>query len=424
MIARKEITVHHRMRRILAVAVCLTLVAVVLLVGACVSKPATTVTQPATTVTQPVQEASWMVFGSLQTLSGGAAPWGIAGDRGSRFAADDINEAGGFKVGGKIYKIKVVTYDNQYTGTAAIAGATRMINEDGAKVITNHGTGPSLAAYTVTEPNKVIQFVIGGASELVSPKTPYGFRINPGDDTRADALYKYIAEKRPEIKTVVGLAPNDDSGKAISKFVKGSAQKSGVQVLAQEYYERGTTDFYPLLTRIMVQNPNAVDLDGMPDGDRGVLKKQAAELGYKGWFISTGAETSGVVAKVAGDAAWKFPSIVSSIMLLPDAQQNALGYYQLSMRYKSRYNEEPPLHVALGYDAVSMYVQAVQKAGSFDPDKVKQALETATFKSVFGEARFGQADIYGIGHQLLLTSFVYELDPATKNWTIVKTVNP
>src|SRR5512144_150727 len=74
-------------------------------------------------------------IGAVGTLSGGGTEWGLALQRGSTIAFDEINAAGGLKVGGKSYTYKIVMYDDQYTAQGGTTAATRLVNVDNIKFV-------------------------------------------------------------------------------------------------------------------------------------------------------------------------------------------------------------------------------------------------------------------------------------------------
>ena len=69
------------------------------------------------------------------------------------------------------------------------------------------------------------------------------------------------------------LAPNDQGGTDSGKQLNKMYTEAGVKA-TEEYYQRGTTNFAPLATRIMNANPDAIETSSVPPGDATVLTKQ------------------------------------------------------------------------------------------------------------------------------------------------------
>ena len=59
---------------------------------------------------------------------------------------------------------------------------------------------------------------------------------------------------------------------------------------------------------------------------------------------------------------------------------------------------------------LDILIQAIEKAGSLDTTKVKEAMEkTEEWDSIFGKARFGAKDYYGVKHQIVTPVYISEL---------------
>ena len=125
-------------------------------------------------------------IGAVGTLSGGGTEWGLALQRGMTVAVDEINAAGGVKVGGKSYTIKMIMYDDQYTAQGGTTAATRLVNVDGVKFIIGPvGSPPVLGVLELRELEatdvrpglgrvRAIEVRIGGAQRHQQPEPDPG----------------------------------------------------------------------------------------------------------------------------------------------------------------------------------------------------------------------------------------------------------
>ena len=107
-------------------------------------------------------------IGGIGSLSGGGTAWGIALQRGVQMAVDEVNAAGGLKVGDKTYKPRLVMFDDQYTAAGGRLAADRLINVEQTKFIIGPIGSPSvLGAVAVTSPASVPAVLLSlCASEL------------------------------------------------------------------------------------------------------------------------------------------------------------------------------------------------------------------------------------------------------------------
>ncbi len=243
-------------------------------------------------------------IGLLGPLSGGAASYGVELMRGAEMKVEEINKAGGLKVGGDVYKIKLISYDHKAQAADAATATNKLVFQDKVKFIMGNAVGATCnAAQTITEPNKVLfSFVCWGTANL-APEKPYSFRSMLSQWELAEPFYRWVKENHPNIKRVAAISPNDTSGKDTNTAVVKALKALGFEVVADEYYERGTKDFYPILTKILAQKPDMIDVAASPAGEAGLILKQAMELGFKGakgWTAGTNPFTIiGVAGKEA-----------------------------------------------------------------------------------------------------------------------------
>src|SRR5258705_10850754 len=222
-------------------------------------------------------------IGVLGPLSGGAAAYGVGLVRAAEIRTDEINKAGGLKVGGDVYRIKLVTYDHKASAADAATAANKLIFQDKVKYIIGNAVGATCnAVQTVSEPQKVLfSFMCWGTKNL-GPDKPYSFRSLLSQWEVAEPFYRWVKEKHPSIKRIAVISPNDTSGIDTNTAIMKYAKALGFEVVADEYYERGTKDFYPALTKILALKPDLLDVAAAPAGEAGLILKQARELGFKG----------------------------------------------------------------------------------------------------------------------------------------------
>src|SRR5438128_11917135 len=105
-----------------------------------------------------------LTIGLLGPLSGGAASYGVELARGAEMKVDEINKAGGLKLGGDSYKIKLISYDHKAIAADAATAANKLVFQDKVKFIIGNAVGATCnAVQTGTEPQKVlVAFVCSG----------------------------------------------------------------------------------------------------------------------------------------------------------------------------------------------------------------------------------------------------------------------
>ncbi|OCW59680.1 amino acid ABC transporter substrate-binding protein [Hoeflea olei] len=335
-------------------------------------------------------------IGALVTLSGAGSSWGQGMLRAAELAAEDVNKDGGLKVGDTSYKVQVIPYDDSYKANEAVTAANRLVFEDKVKyIIGTVGSAPILAIQPITEENKVITMTLGFTAEALSAEKPYTFRPNPTTAEVAQPQIDWIVANKG-IKTVGALFPKDETGQAIAKDVGQAYANAGAELSAVEFFERDRVDFIPLLTRIVAQGVDAIELDGNSPVTAGQIVQQARDIGFEGVIIRTGGPATQDIVNVAGKEATEGMFVHSAYD--PGVETAAAYEKRYTETYKDQMNGFSPFF----YDGTKMLFKAMQDAGTVeDTDAVKTALENLKdYDGVLGTLNWTGAERYGIAHQL------------------------
>jgi branched-chain amino acid transport system substrate-binding protein len=347
-------------------------------------------------------------IGVLGPLSGGAASYGVELVRAAEIRTDEINKAGGLKVGGDVYKIKLVTYDHKASAADAATAANKLIFQDKVKYIIGNAVGATCnAVQTVSEPQKVLfAFVCWGTNNL-GPDKPYSFRSMLSQWEVAEPFYRWVKDKHPAIKKIAIISPNDTSGLDTNTAVVKAVKSLGLELVAEETYERGTKDFYPILNKILAKKPDLLDVAASPPGEAGLILKQAHELGFKGakgWTAGTNpASLVSISGPEAAEHLWS-PLNINVKSDFVDARVRKFGE-----EYEKRYKEVPGAIAVANYAAFDVITKAMQEAGSVDTDKVLAALTSRPYDTVWGRLAIGAKETYGIDRQFLYPMVISEI---------------
>jgi branched-chain amino acid transport system substrate-binding protein len=335
-------------------------------------------------------------IGAMGTLSGPGTAWGVATQRGVQLAMDEFNNRGGLKADGKRYELKQIIYDDKYTGKEGTSAAQRLIYEDKVKFIMGPiGSAPSLAAGLIANREKILILCNGYSNRILSPKKPYTFRVTLTTQEFAPAGCKWLAKNYPDKKTVVLTAPNDESGQAMIPMQKDAYTKAGIKIIGVEWFERGITDFVPMVTRIIGKNPDIYELSGAP-GDEALMVKTAKQLGFKGLLSHVcGGPAQAEVIRVAGDLADGHIGYDNFNPADPNVQFFVKAY---DKKYGGYINPFCPLF----FIGTKLLFDTIEKVGTTDVEKVRAALEKSDgYVSMFGPISWGGEKMYGIRHQIL-----------------------
>lgn len=334
-----------------------------------------------------------IVLGCSIPLSGPAAPTGITTQRTIEHALELIN-AKGIQVGGDRYVIVGEYYDNKYVPAEAVTVVEKML-ADGVKFLFSSGSGNSVPVVEKTTAAKVLQMSgASGKNHLTGPQFPYSFRVQPTNET-AYAVYPWLKSKYPDIKRVAHMNPSDEAGFTESDDRRMIAAKNGFTNVGNEYFKRGSTDMYPVATRLVALKPDLIDFGGTIGRDQGLACKALRELGYTG-HIMLGYSDAKSFVDIAGPDAAEGTLLFDTLAQPQTPEQKALYDWWLK-----KFGPPFPSYAFLMWDWPFIFAASVQKAQSVDPVAVAAAMRTIHYNGIFGEERFGMKSVYGIDSSLV-----------------------
>lgn len=334
-------------------------------------------------------------IGAVLPLSGPAAPWGVFIKNGIEMRIDELGKT--LKIKNDSFTIKMVYEDDGGGSPIKAKTATeKLAFKDKVKYL----VGPLFAGemrvmLPILKDAKIITLAY-----TMYPKryeSPYTFGFIPGFEYTIPLYVKVIKENYPEVQKWAFVQPNDETGHINAPNYEKGCKAVGIDYIT-ELYERGTQDFYPLLTRLLARKPDVLS-GPWSDGEAGMIIKQAREMGYKGLIYDINPHSPASIIKIAGEKnaeGFMFPSIPKEGPLSPE------GIKDFEKKYSDKYNTTAGLEIALlAYDSVAMLFAAMEKSQNIEVDNVLKSLEGMIYQGVQGKNRFGGSKIYGVSHQIV-----------------------
>jgi branched-chain amino acid transport system substrate-binding protein len=310
-------------------------------------------------------------IGGVFELTGGVASYGQSAVNGAKLAFKQVNASGG--VLGK--KINFIIADNKSEPSESANAVTKLITQD--KVVAIMGAVASsntLAAVQIATDNKIPLLTPTSTNPKVTVDDngtvkDYIFRscfIDPFQGT----VMANFATKTLKAKTAVIYVDNSsDYSKGLAQFFEENFVKSGGQVLSKEAFLQKDQDFKATLTKIKSVNPEVIYVPGYYE-EVGKIVKQARELGITVPMLGGDGWDSPKLAEIAGKEVLN-NSYFSNHYSTEDKDPKVTQFVE---DYKAEYNQTPDALAALGYDGAMMLVDAIKRAGSAEPAKIKDAL--------------------------------------------------
>jgi branched-chain amino acid transport system substrate-binding protein len=306
-------------------------------------------------------------IGHIGVMSGPAASWGLINKYAALAGAEIINEDGGFEIGGEKYDIEIVSLDTKQDPRVAIAGAERLVYQEGIKYI----IGPNVdettrAILPVLEKAGAFNICYGWLRALfTAPSKNTALGMIAGYQS-APVIYKYLKEQKG-VKSLACVPRNDASGLNSRDSCVEAANQLGIKITSSDStYEPNTSDFFPIMGRIIGQSPDLIVLSGVAPSDAPLLIRAARELGYKGLMSTETAMDANIIKEVAGEMANGFISVggASAPELRTDAMKRFIDRYS---KVAGEWNDEAGTKVY----ALEMLLQTLRVAGAAALDDVE-----------------------------------------------------
>ncbi len=320
-------------------------------------------------------------IGVITSLSGSFATFGGMEVAGYKVGVAEVNAKGG--VLGR--PLELLIEDDASNQNAALAAAEKLIGRGVPLILGAYASSVTkpLAGYLTREKVPLLNSNSADTS-ITKPGSPYVFRVGQTTDSFADACFG-LARALPGLKTVAILVSNDALGKSAANSAKVQAKASGMNVVAEQTYDRGLTDFRPTLNAFKALSPDLVALSSYEE-DAAALMRQAKEVGLDAkLFTSVGATGYAIPQFItgAGDAA---EYVTSASPWRPEVKYP--GAQDLYGRLKAALGGEPSHHAAKAYGGLLAAADAIRRAGSLDREAVRKALEQTKLTTAFGPISF------------------------------------
>ncbi len=326
--------------------------------------------------------AETVKVGNILPLSGPSASVGLQGKNAREMAIEEINAAGGIKsLGGA--QIELLYADSKSDPNVGVTEAERFINKDKVNVITGAwNSGVTYPSTAVAERYGVPYIVPVSVRDTITERGFKNvFRIAAKDSwwTRDQFAFLKDMEKEfgEELKTVAFVYENGDWGTGFAAQWVELAKKCGLEVVLNEPYPSSATDLTPVVNKIRRARPDVLMLVSNA-ADAILLTNTLADYKVRPKVIigSGGGHADPTFLSGAGSNARYVFDIVEW-----EADVNKSGAKETNAKYKEKYGSNMTGEAVDAY--VSMYVlaDALERAGSLEPAKIREALASTDLKT-------------------------------------------
>ncbi len=332
-------------------------------------------------------------IGLMFGLTGPASPIGPVQMKGAKMAIDEMNAAGGVKLGGKKIPIEAVVRDDETKGDVAVRRFKELRNEEkvaGLVGSTFAGISQALNNQVRSQPVLYISACVAPMDMFLKGKlAPTTFGIHGTAYSIGYSGAAYIATKMKP-KKVYFLAPAYSFGRDQFKGAKAAFEKYGVNVVYDEAPVK-TADYTPYIQKIAEAEPDICMMAQWGTGAIAVLK-QAHELGLnkktKIWFNwMTNVFGSGVPAE-ALEGVYSLMSWYWNLEGFADPEVIKAGKAFVE-KYEKVYGEPPDPYAGMAYVGCKELIRGIELSQSTDPQKIADAImKNPQFPSMKGPGKW------------------------------------
>jgi branched-chain amino acid transport system substrate-binding protein len=308
--------------------------------------------------------------------------------RGYEFWRDEVNAAGGIKVGDKHYKVKFVSYDDQSVGGRVQQLYTRLVNQDKANFLFSpYSSGLTAPATVISEQYGKIMIDSGGAEEKPFEQgNKYLFMVITSAGHYLSGAVEALKKNAPHAKLAL-VYSDDPFSKAVLAAAAQQAKAAGLDIVMNESYSPSTTDFGPIVNKIVSSNADAV-LGGGHYSDGATLARQMHDQKANMKWVSL------LVAPADDKFADLGPAALG--VTVPSQWELQVNYKpqfgpttaEFAKAFQAKFHAKADYHTASGYTSGVVLQHAIEQAGSINPEKVTAALNATDITTFFGHIKF------------------------------------
>ena len=322
------------------------------------------------------------LIGGMGPLTGGAAAYGNSVKNGSQIAVDEINAAGGVKVGEDTYMLKLSFKDDEATEDKAVTAYNSLMDEGMNALLGATTSGSTLAITDLSNKDGILQITPTGSAKDITVNDNV-FRLCFTDPLQGSTIAKYVLENNYDSVAVL-YNNSDEYSTGVYEAFKAELEKEGKGsiIVDTESFTTQDIDFSTQLTKIKAVAPKAIFIPAYYEAVAQITQQAKAAgivtdfIGSDGW--------DGVLAQVTDKSAVE-GAVFLITFLATDIAENVKKFVDT---YKTNFNATPDQFAADGYDTVNVIKAAMEKAGSIESADLIAAMTEIKVDGLTGSVSF------------------------------------
>lgn len=295
------------------------------------------------------------------------------------------------EIDGDTYKIELVEVDNKSDKTEAVSAAQSLISSDVNIILGSYGSGVSIAAGEIFAEAKVPAIGASCTNPQVTLGNDFYFRVCFLDPFQGTVMANYAFQENAKTAAVITQLGDDYSSGLGNFFVEAFEALAGEgSVISEEQFQTNQTDFKAILTNVKAAGPDVIFAPSSI-ATAPLIIKQARELGITCPIMAGDTWENSTIIENAGEHAEGI--VISTFFDEGDPATDEAASFIKGFKEYLKENEQSeiiPAVSALGYDAYLVALEAIKKADTTDPAKIRDALEAVQIDGVTGSISFDE----------------------------------
>jgi branched-chain amino acid transport system substrate-binding protein len=316
-------------------------------------------------------------IGNYAAITGKDGTFGDSSTKATRLAIDEINAAGG--VLGQ--SLELVVEDTQSKPGEASTVVKKLITRDRVVALIGEVTSSrSLEGAGVAQAFKIPMLSPSATNPAVTATGDYIFRACFIDPFQGKVLATFARDKLKARHAALLTSISSAYSTGLGEVFRVQFPSAGGTIVADQKFAEGDKDFKAQLTAIKAANPDVIFVPAYYT-EAALIAKQARELGLTLPLIGGDGWEAPELVEIAGSSIEGCYYSTHYSAESPDPKVQAFV-----QKYRARFDGRTPDGMAaLGYDAAYMMVDAIRRAGSTEPAKIRDALAaTKNFEGITG----------------------------------------
>ncbi len=342
-------------------------------------------------------DSDTVTLGAAVSLTGKYSTNGKHTKNGYDLAVKRINEMGGVKVGGKTYKLAIKYYDDESTPARGAQLAERLISQDKVQfVLGPYSSGLTKAIAPVTEKYKIPMVEGNGASRSLFTKGyKYLFAVLSTSEQYLASAIALAAEKAreagrdPSTLKIAMAFENDPFSQDVRSGVIEDAKRYGMKIVVDDKLPPELNDMAATLAKVKALKPDLLVVSGHAKGAALAIRQISDMKVDVPMLAMTHCDSADIIGKYGKAAEYALCAAQwAPTLSYKDKWFGTAADY--AKTFEAEYGYAPPYQAAESTAAVLTFVDAFERAGSLDPEKVRDALAATDLQTFYGNIKFDE----------------------------------